>query len=158
MSIGEGDAGPRQPALSRAGAGGVSRRLGELAFLDRERPVEPSGQRGDVGRFDGRAAPDAQAGRGVAIGAYVVGDLLFLEQAREPLGEGRLAVGRQRRDFRIDDFQADAGVGARLRLDGEEIDPGRGADPVGDRLGIGVGARKQSFRPPMRFAQSRASI
>ena len=57
----------------------VSSRLGELALLEDERVIEPVRQRLDVGRFDRRAAPDAQARGRVAIGANVERDLFLLE-------------------------------------------------------------------------------
>ena len=70
------------PALLPNGKGELSGRLGELGHLLGEGPVEPLGQRFDVRLLDRRAAPDAQAGRGVAIAADVEGDLLLLERGR----------------------------------------------------------------------------
>ena len=103
------------------------------------------------GCLDRGAAPDAQAGRRVAIGADVERDLLLFEQARKALGERRLGVGGQRGHVRIDHFQADAGVRARLGSLGEETDPGRFGDPIGDRLEIGVGAPDQGVEPADRL-------
>ena len=71
----------------RGGDRARSGRLGELALLEDERVVEPARQRLDIGRFDRRAAPDAQASRRVAIGADVERDLFLLEHARQSLGE-----------------------------------------------------------------------
>jgi len=92
-----GNCGKRERASRRAsslpfsgtGEGRVVRRFGELGFLLGEGPVEPEGQRFDVGCLDRRAAPDAQAGRSVAIAADVEGDLLLLQRAGERLGERR---------------------------------------------------------------------
>src|SRR5579871_4310369 len=110
---------PLSAGVAKPGSGG----LGELHLLNNEGVVEPASQRLEVGRLDRRAAPDAQAWRGVAIGADVEGDLLLLEQTRQRLRERRLSVGRQSGDRRIDDLETDAGVGARLGRAGEEIDP-----------------------------------
>src|SRR5262249_53390749 len=43
------------------------RRLGQRVLGARKGPVEPLGERLDVAALDGRAAPDAQARRSVAI-------------------------------------------------------------------------------------------
>ena len=59
----------------------ASRRLGELGFFEREGVVEPIGEGGDVGRLDRGAAPDAQAGRRVAVGADVVALTQWLDHA-----------------------------------------------------------------------------
>ena len=109
-----------------------------------ERPVEPERERLDVVRLHGRAAPDAQAGRRVAVGVYVVGDALLFERGGEALHERGLRVRRELEHRRIDHLQADRGVGADRRVLGEKVDPGRTRDPVGDRLGVGVGARNET--------------
>src|SRR5437763_2248296 len=44
------------------------------------RPVEPRPERFDVRRVDGCPAPDAKAGRRIAIGGDVVGGVLAFEQ------------------------------------------------------------------------------
>ncbi len=44
-------------------------------------PLGPGHQRFDIAGFDCRGAPNAQAGRGVSIGADVVGDASFVEQS-----------------------------------------------------------------------------
>ena len=89
------------------------RRLGERVLAVGEGPVEPVRQRFDVGTLDGRAAPDAQARRRVAVGADVVGDALLLERGREFLTNAACASAESFSDGGIDDLQADAGVGAR---------------------------------------------
>ena len=61
---------------------------------------------------------------------------------RRFLAKAACASARKRRHRRIDHLQADRGVGARAPGHAREmIDPGRALDPVGDRLGVGVGAR-----------------
>ena len=92
-----------------------------------------------------------QARRRVPIGSDVVGDLLFLERAGQRLGEGRLALGREGGDGRIDHLQAYARVRSGRRNAGEEIDPRRTLDPCGQRAGICVGPGEQTFRPAQRF-------
>ena len=121
----------------------ASRRLGELGFFLREGPVEPVGQRLDVGGLDRRAAPDAQARRRVAIGADVVGDLLLFEQRRPALGEGGLRVGGERGDLPDRRPSGRRWCWSASRGLGEEVDPGGLGDPVGERFGVGVGARDQ---------------
>ena len=59
-----------------------SSRLGELGLGFGEGPVEPRRQRFDIVSLDGRAAPDAQARRRIAIGTDVVGDAFLFEQRR----------------------------------------------------------------------------
>ena len=58
-------------------------------------PVEPVRERFDVGALDGRAAPDPQARRRIAVGADVVGDAFLLERCGNALGERRLGLGRK---------------------------------------------------------------
>ena len=132
----------------------------ELA-LALEGPVEPGRQRLDVGRLDGGAAPDAQARRGVAIGADVVGDA-FASPAAEviALAKAAAASARQRGDGGVDDLEADRGVGAGRRVRGEELDPGRcSVDPVCQhRRGWRRRGRSGPSRPPTAFAQSSASM
>src|SRR6188768_1260979 len=68
---------------------GFRKRLGgfELGRDGGEGPVEPGRQGLDIRGVDGGAAPDAQAGRGVAVAADVEGGALFLELGRQLLGE-----------------------------------------------------------------------
>src|SRR5579863_1060788 len=129
----------------------LSRRLGELHLLEREGVVEPASQRLDVGGLDGRAAPDAQARRRVAIGADVEGDLLLLDETRDSLRERGLPVGGKRGDNGIDELQADAGVRAGFGDPGQEIDPRRARDPIGDNFCVRVGAGEQSLRSTERL-------
>src|SRR5580704_8835605 len=125
--------------------------LGEFALLEHERVIEPVRQRLDIGRFDRRAAPDAQASRRVAISADVKRDLFFLKQGRQTLGECGLGVGRQSGHRRIDDFKTDAGVRACLGRAGEEIDPRRAVDPICARFGVSVGAGKKRLQAAERL-------
>ena len=67
-------------------------------------PVEPQRQRFDIGALDGRAAPDAQARRRVAIGGDVVGDAFLVERGGDAFDEGRLRVGGKPGHRRIDDL------------------------------------------------------
>src|SRR5580692_11266640 len=60
------------PGRSSCGAAvdpwlGESSRLGEVALGLRKGEIEPRGQRLDIARLDGRAAPDPKAGRRIAI-------------------------------------------------------------------------------------------
>src|SRR5580658_720715 len=66
---------PALAGVTKSESGG----LGELALLENERVIEPVRQRLDIGRFDRRAAPNAQASRCIAIGADVKRDLFLLE-------------------------------------------------------------------------------
>src|SRR5690348_7397305 len=68
----------------------MSRRLGERCFGFGEGPVEPGRERLDVGRLDGRAAPDTQARRRIAVMTEVETGTFLFEQAGELLGERRL--------------------------------------------------------------------
>src|SRR5712671_7773062 len=113
---------------------GSSRRLRQRVLGPGEGPVEPAGERLDVVRLDGRAAPDAQAGRRVAIMGEIVAGAFLLDHGGEAFGETRLRVGGKLGHRRIDDLETDRGVGARRRIAGEEIHPGRAPDPVGDHL------------------------
>src|SRR5215475_3629063 len=58
-------------------------------------PVEPRQQCLKVALLHRGAAPDAQARRGVAIGADVVARLLVFQQVGHLLGGGGLLVGRE---------------------------------------------------------------
>ena len=105
-------------------------------------PVEPRPERFDVGGVDGRAAPDAQARRGVAIAGDVVGRAFRLEQLGEALIDA--VVGAL-------DRQADAGLRARRRVGGEVAEPVALRDDPVERRGIGVGARDQPVEPADRL-------
>src|SRR5687768_9992519 len=72
-------------------------------------PIEPRPERLDIGGVDGRAAPDPQARRGVAVTGDVVGRALGFEQTGEPLDE--VCIG-------VCDRQADAGLRAGRRVRG----------------------------------------
>src|SRR6202453_4510322 len=138
---------PAFAGVTKSESGG----LGELALLEDERMVEPVGQRLDIGRFARRAAPDAQAGRRVAVSADIQRNPFLLKEAREPLGESSLGVGRQSRDRGVHDLETDARVRTRLRCAGEEIDPMRALDPVGNRFGVGVGAGEERLQASERL-------
>src|SRR3546814_17599355 len=59
-------------------------------------PVEPGTERFNVGGLYRRAAPDAQARRGVAIARDVIGGAFLLPQGGEALDEGFVrALSRQ---------------------------------------------------------------
>ena len=103
-------------------------------------PVEPGTERGDIGGVDRRAAPDAKAGRRIAVVAEVVTRAFLLHERSEALRERRLRIGRKRRDRRIDDLEAHRRVGADFRLAREEVDPRGLRGPVGQHLGVGVDA------------------
>src|SRR5215467_14119359 len=57
-------------------------------------PVEPGCERGEICGFDGRAAPDAQAGWSVAVSGDIKGRLLLLEQRLQLFDEGALPIER----------------------------------------------------------------
>src|SRR5215218_1164987 len=83
-----------------------------LGFDLRQGPVEPGQEGFDVGGLDGGAAPDAKAGRRIAIGAGVECDAFLLQNAGEPLRSGSLAFGVERCEPGSDQLQADGGAGA----------------------------------------------
>ena len=68
-----------------------------------------------------------------------------------PLTKAACASGASRVHRRIDHLQADRGVGAQRRIARQKIDPRRARHPIGDRLGIGVGARVQRLQSADRF-------
>ena len=107
--------------------------MGQAAFALGVGPVEPGPERLDIGGVDGRAAPDAQARRGVAIAGDVVGGAFLLEQAGDLLDEG--LVGAL-------DGQADAGLRARRRIGGEMAEPVALRDDLVERRGIGVASAR----------------
>src|SRR5262245_40762069 len=69
-------------------------------------PVEPERERFPVGALDGRAAPDTQARRGVAIGIDIEADAFLVERSRNPFDESRLRIRSEPGDRGVDDFQA----------------------------------------------------
>src|SRR3546814_16569009 len=86
-----------------------------------------------VGGLYRRAAPDAQARRGVAIARDVIGGAFLLQQGGEALDEGFVrALYRQ----------ADAGGGAGSRIGGEMAQPVHLLDNPVPRRRLGVAARK----------------
>src|ERR1700722_17552478 len=119
--LGEDPNGKRgaRPPPARGGGGKHLGRLQQLVGDGGEGPVEPGRQRFEVGGLHRAAAPDAQARRGVAIGGGVEGHAFLFQKVGELLGELRLAGGRERGDPAVDDLQADAGIGARLRIFGQ---------------------------------------
>src|SRR5215204_2947653 len=88
----------------------TSRRLRQRVLGLREPPVEPLRQRLDVGRLDGRTAPDAQSRRRVAVGVDVVGDVFPFESRRKVFHKGSPRVGGECRYCWIDNLQADRSV------------------------------------------------
>src|SRR5262245_8020929 len=83
-------------------------------------PVEPGQQGQKVALFHRSATPDAQARRGVAIGADVVACLLALQEVGDLLGGSCLLVSRQPGKPRCGDVEAYRGVGAGRLVLGEE--------------------------------------
>src|SRR5580704_16785391 len=131
--------------------------LGELALLEHERVIEPVRQRLDIGRFDRRAAPDAQASRRVAISAGVKRDLFFLKHGRQTLGECGLASAVR---------AATAGsTTLRQTLVFERVSVARARKSIqcvrstqsAIALALASARAKSAFRPPSDFAQFRAS-
>src|ERR1019366_2634367 len=110
------------PPPARGGGEKLLRGLQQLVGDGGEGPVQPRGERFEIRDLDRAAAPDAQARRRFAIGGGVEGHIFLFQKVGELLGELRLAGRRQGRDARIDDLQADPGIGARLRILGEEVD------------------------------------
>src|SRR6266568_1365943 len=96
-----------------------------------ERPIDPLRQQRNVVGFDGRAAPDSQARRRIAIVREIVTGAFLLYEGNELLGEVDLRVRRQRGDRGIDHLHAHRGIGPDRRILGEEIDPRRLRLPVG---------------------------
>src|SRR5438477_8588588 len=101
----------------------ISGRCFQRRLLRGKGPVEPWQQRFEIRCLDGRAAPDAQARWRVAIGADVVGDAFLVERRDDALGECRLTVGIERRHIGIGEGEADRGVRARRRIDGQMAEP-----------------------------------
>src|SRR5215510_7985442 len=64
---------------------GTSRRLRQRVLGLGEGPVEPQGERLDIGALHRRAAPDAQARRRITISIDVVGDALLLQRGGDAL-------------------------------------------------------------------------
>ena len=110
-------------------------------------------------RLDRRAAPDAQARRRVAIGADVVSRRLPSPAARRSSWRtSACASAGSAVTPRIDDLQADRGVGADRR------DPRPGSRPSGvfatqsaSALALASARAISAVRPPIDFAQFSAS-
>src|SRR5690606_16836103 len=100
-------------------------------------PVEPGAERLDVGRIDRRAAPDAQARRGVAIAGDVVSRAFLLQQAGESLDE--VGVGAF-------DREAHRSARADALVLGKVAEPVACRDDLVQRRGIGVGAGLETFQ------------
>src|SRR5713226_5901039 len=98
-----------------------SRRLRQRVLAPGKCPVEPERKRLDIGALDGGAAPDAQAGRRIAVGIDVVGDAFLLHCRSHALDERGLGLGGKPADRGIDHLQADRGVGADRRVLGEKV-------------------------------------
>ena len=132
-------------------------RLASSAFCVGEGPVEPGHQRLEVGGLDGRAAPDAQARRRVAIGADVVGDAFLLEQRDDALGERRLrrpssaATTGSTIDRHTEVLERVAGSAARI------IDPRRPSRPSrASTLALASARGDQRLRARRSTSPSRA--
>ncbi len=101
-------------------------------------PVEPGPERLDIRHVDRRAAPDAEARRGVAVTGDVIGGTFGFEKRGHAL-DARF-VGTI-------DREADAGFRAGRGIGGEMVEPvARLDDPV-ERSGIGVAAGNRAFEP-----------
>src|SRR5262249_57831426 len=87
-----------------------SRRLRQRLLALGESPIEPQRERLDVGALDGRATPDAQARRRVAVTIDVEGDALLLKRRSDAFDERRLRFGGKLCHRGIDDPQAHRGV------------------------------------------------
>ena len=129
--------------------------LRSVAFCVCEGPVEPGHQRFEVGGLDGRAAPDAQAGRRVAIGADVVGDAFLVEQRRpcpwrRPPGRRRRARRRpgRRCDRQTEVFERVAGSTARWPSQGDLLRRSRSMTAA-----LASARAISASRPPIDFAQ-----
>ena len=116
-----------------------------------ERPIEPGQERFEIGGFDRGAGPDAQARQARR-------DRRRYRSPRPLSPASRRCSWRTPPDPRrsaatrgIDDLQADGGVGADGRILRQESDPGRALDPVGDGLGVGVGAGMQCLQAAERL-------
>src|SRR5258707_14626625 len=81
----------------------VSRRLRQRVLGPGEGPIQPAGERLDVGRLDGRAAPDAQTRRRVAIMGEIVAGAFLLDHGGEAFGETRLRIAGKRGHRRVAD-------------------------------------------------------
>src|SRR5882757_4589198 len=92
----------------------------ELALDFAKSPVEPGQQGFQVGFFDGGAAPDAQAGRRIAVGTQVVARLFALQQVGHLLGRRRLLVGRKGCEPGCGDIEAHRCVRAHRLVVGEK--------------------------------------
>src|SRR5262245_16685864 len=108
----------------------ASRCLGQCGFGFRESPIQPRGQRLDVATLHCRATPAAQAGRCSPAEGATVGDASLFEQTGQGLGERRLVIAGEPRNRRVDDLQADRGIGAPCVIFCEVIDPRRDGNPV----------------------------
>src|SRR5579872_1811577 len=122
----------REGLIEAKGEDSRSGRLEDLVGDGGERPVEPGRQRVEVGRVDRPTAPDAQARGRVPVGGGVECDAFLLQKVGELLGKLRLALLGERHDAGVDDLEAHAGVGARLWILGQKVDPGRLLRPTAD--------------------------
>src|SRR5690349_19661783 len=109
----------RKIAAARGSILSAMRTLTGSATALLPRPVEPRAERLDVGRFDGRPAPDPQAGRRIPIGADVVRGVFALEQVAHSLLPRAVAFLVRP----VGELQADRGIRADRGVGGEILDP-----------------------------------
>src|SRR3546814_14087211 len=67
----------------------------------------PGAKRLDVGGVDRRAAPDADAGRGVTIACHVIGGLFAFQQRGHLLDKRKLTFLVEALDSMVREFEAD---------------------------------------------------
>src|SRR5262249_9198203 len=130
---------------------GTSGPLRQGVFGLGEGPVEPQGERLDIGALHRRAAPDAQARRRITISIDVVGDALLLQRGGDGLDERRLRRGGKLCHRRIDDLEAHRRVGAQRRIHG--VDATTPAFP----WALASARAIDAVSPPIDFAQASVS-
>ena len=150
MSVGleSDEAARRRPSVGarsrRAGRSRGSRRLGELRLLERERAVEPV-------RSAPRRRRSRPSRRTRCAGPAARRDRRRCRRRPSPFRAGPRAPWRTppaprpaaRRPAGSTTFRQTLVLERVAGTRGEEIDPRRARDPIGDRLGVGVGARDQ---------------
>src|SRR3546814_14003152 len=101
-----------------------------------------------------RAAPDADAGRRIAITRHVIVRLFAFQQRGHLLDERKLGFVVETLDRMIGELEADRSGGPRRGVDRQMIDPVRRADPAVERGRIGLRTGDQA-RPAARSEELR---